>query len=150
MVAPRRLLSLLVGVAAAEACGDQVRLKWPNDLLLDGRKVGGILVEAKPDRAIVGVGINLSWAPAGAAYIKVDCDELLTRLLERVEAWIDASDREVLERWRQLADTLGRHVTVALPGRVIEGVAEDVDADGSLLVAGERISAGDVIHVSRP
>ena len=148
VVQPRRLLSLLVGVAAAEACGHEVRLKWPNDLLLDGRKVGGILVEAKPGRAVVGLGINLKWAPPGAAFVEVDRDELLTRLLKRVEAWLRASDDEVLERWRQLADTLGARVTVSLPGRVIEGVADDIDADGSLVVAGERVSAGDVIHVS--
>ena len=148
VVQPRRLLSLLVGVAAAEACGHEVRLKWPNDLLRDGRKVGGILVEAKPGRAVVGLGINLKWAPPGAAFVEVDRDELLTRLLNRAEAWLRASDDEVLERWRQLADTLGARVTVSLPGRVIEGVADDIDADGSLVVAGERVSAGDVIHVS--
>ena len=54
-------------MAAAEACGQGVRLKWPNDLLLDGRKVGGILVEATPAKAICGIGINLTWAPDGAA-----------------------------------------------------------------------------------
>src|SRR6267378_1165995 len=49
-------LSLAAGVAAAEACGQGVRLKWPNDLLLGGRKVGGILVDATPTKAICGVG----------------------------------------------------------------------------------------------
>src|SRR5260370_14789765 len=55
---PNPLLSLAAGVAAAEACGRSVRLKWPNDLLLDGRKVGGILVEASPSSALCGIGIN--------------------------------------------------------------------------------------------
>ncbi|HLQ62101.1 MAG TPA: biotin--[acetyl-CoA-carboxylase] ligase, partial [Candidatus Acidoferrales bacterium] len=67
VVPPQPLLSLACGVAAAEACGARVRLKWPNDLLLGGRKVGGILVEAGPRKAVVGIGINLSWAPPGAA-----------------------------------------------------------------------------------
>src|ERR1051326_992056 len=64
---PHRLLSLAAGVAAAEACGPDVRLKWPNDLLLRGRKPGGILVEATSDKAICGIGINLTCAPEGAA-----------------------------------------------------------------------------------
>jgi len=54
---PNPLLSLAAGVAAAEACGGGVRLKWPNDLLLNGAKLGGILVEATPSKAICGIGI---------------------------------------------------------------------------------------------
>src|SRR3981081_3629945 len=74
---PNPLLSLAAGVAAAEACGNEVRLKWPNDLLLDGRKVGGILVEATPSKAICGIGINLIWAPEGAARLDEPREERL-------------------------------------------------------------------------
>src|SRR5205814_8295156 len=63
------LLSLAAGVAAAQACGPSVRLKWPNDLLVGERKLGGILVETKADRAICGIGINLTSAPEGAAML---------------------------------------------------------------------------------
>src|SRR5258708_14510346 len=59
---PNPLLSLAAGVAAAEARRPGVRLKLPNDLLLDGRKVGGILVQASPSRPICGIRINLTWA----------------------------------------------------------------------------------------
>src|SRR5467141_1435799 len=58
VLAPNPLLSLAAGVAAVEACGSGVRLKWPNDLLLGGRKVGGILVDATPAKAVCGIGIN--------------------------------------------------------------------------------------------
>jgi BirA family transcriptional regulator, biotin operon repressor / biotin---[acetyl-CoA-carboxylase] ligase len=66
------LVTLAAGVAAAEACeavaGRPVRLKWPNDLLVDGhRKLGGILSELVGDAAVVGLGVNLTWAPPGAA-----------------------------------------------------------------------------------
>src|SRR6266851_433601 len=56
---PNPLLSLAAGVAAAEACGQSVRLKWPNDLLFKGGKLGGVLVEATAAKAICGIGINL-------------------------------------------------------------------------------------------
>ena len=54
------LASIAAGVAAAAACGPAVRLKWPNDLLLEDRKLGGILVEAAGDRTIVEIEINLA------------------------------------------------------------------------------------------
>src|SRR5258708_37323464 len=77
---PTPVLSLAAGVAAAHGCGGGVRLKWPNDLLLDGAKVGGILVEVTPATAICGIGINLTWAPPGAAKLNQDRDLLLDRL----------------------------------------------------------------------
>ncbi|MEA2655620.1 MAG: BirA family transcriptional regulator, partial [Chloroflexota bacterium] len=78
---PNPLLSLAAGVASAEACAQGVRLKWPNDLLLGGRKVGGILVEATPQKAVCGIGINLTAAPEGAAILHQAAGELMERLL---------------------------------------------------------------------
>ena len=139
---PNRLLSLAAGVAAAEACGRGVRLKWPNDLLLEGRKVGGILVEASQARAICGIGINLTWAPAGAAQLDEPRDQLLERLRPAIETWSSAPAAQLLARWRELSDTIGKKVRVELPDRVIEGIANDIDASGALVVDGEPISAG--------
>lgn len=147
VVAPHRLLSLAAGIAAAEACGPDVRLKWPNDLLLRGRKLGGILVEVAGARAIVGIGINLSAAPPGAARLNRPRDEVLDGLRSRLGRWTAAPPKEILDRWRQLSTTIGRQVRVELPGRTIDGTAEDIDDDGSLVVDGEPVSAGDVIHV---
>ncbi len=147
-VLPRHpLLSLAAGVAAAEACGPGVGLKWPNDLVIDGRKAGGILVEVAQDRAIVGIGINLTAAPPGAATIAQSRDALLESLRAQLARWAVADPSEVLDRWRRLSVTLGREVRVELPGRVLEGVAEDIDDSGALIVAGEHVSAGDVIHL---
>ena len=147
VLAPNPLLSLAMGVAAAEACGQGVRIKWPNDLLLGGRKVGGILVEATPARAICGIGINLTWAPDGAAQLDQPRGELMERLRPAVERWCSAPPAEVLARWRELTDTLGRKVRVELPDRVLEGIAQDIDARGELIVDGEVVSAGSIIHL---
>ena len=147
---PNRLLSLAAGVAAAEACGPAVRLKWPNDLLLGGRKVGGILIEASPAKAVCGIGINLTWAPVGAAQLDQPRKQVLNRLRPAIERWCSAPPEEVLARWRQLSDSLGRRVRVELPGRSFEGIAEDIDSHGQLIVDGTVVSAGSLIHLTAP
>ena len=141
---PNPLLSLAAGIAAAEACGRGVRLKWPNDLLLDSRKVGGILVEASPSRAVCGIGINLSWAPEDAAKLDEPRAELLERLRAAMERWASAPAAEVLARWRELSDTIGQKVRVELPDRIVEGTVQDIDEVGNLVVDGTPISAGSV------
>jgi BirA family biotin operon repressor/biotin-[acetyl-CoA-carboxylase] ligase len=147
-VEPRRsLASLRAGVAAARACGEQVRLKWPNDLLLEGRKLGGILVETHGDSCVVGIGINLFWAPAGAAALGADRDALLGRLWEELRSWFGVPVETVLAAWRERSDTLGRYVQVKLPNGTLEGVAEEIAADGALIVAGTRVTVGEVIHL---
>ena len=137
------LLSLAAGVAAAEACGPDVRLKWPNDLLLDGAKLGGILVEATPDKAVCGIGINLTSAPPGAAMLGQPRDELLERLTAAIGSWTTAPADQVLARWRQLSATLGRRVRIDST----EGVAEDIGPRGELIVDGRPFVAGSVTHL---
>jgi BirA family biotin operon repressor/biotin-[acetyl-CoA-carboxylase] ligase len=144
---PNPLLSLAAGVAAAEACGGEVRLKWPNDLLLRGTKVGGILVEAMASKAICGIGINLTWAPEGAAMLNQDRDQLLETLRVKLERWSSAKPEVVLARWRELSDTLGRRVRVEMSGKVVEGVAQDIGDDGALIVDGVPVTFGSVIHL---
>ena len=142
------LVTLAAGVAAAEACaavaGAGVRLKWPNDVMADEGKLGGILSELVGDAAIVGLGMNLGWAPPGAACLgpEVDPEALLT-------AWLAALDEpvDVLARYRRRCSTLGRRVRVELPGETLEGVADDVDDQGRLVVDGRAIAAGEVFHV---
>jgi BirA family biotin operon repressor/biotin-[acetyl-CoA-carboxylase] ligase len=118
-------------------------------VLLDGAKLAGILAELHGDRVVLGVGVNLTWAPSGAAMLGVgtDRDALLERLVAQLERWFAAPDTEVLAAWRERADTLGRTVSVELPGERFQGLAEDVADDGSLIVAGRAVAAGDVIHL---
>ena len=146
-MAAHPLAPLAAGVAAAHACGDAVRLKWPNDLLLDGRKLGGILVERTGDRCIVGTGVNLGWAPPDAAMLGGERDPLIERMAAALTRWFAATGPEILAAWRERSDTLGRRVRVQLPGETFEGVAEDLAPDGSLVVSGRVVAAGDVVHL---
>lgn len=149
------LLPLLAGVALAEAVGVG-GLKWPNDLLSpDGRKIAGVLLEAEVQGeevafALLGVGINVLSAPPGAAALSEwglkSRREVLERFLERFFALYPLlSDPEaLLRRWREGSLTLGRRVRVQTPRGLVEGMAEDILPDGSLLVGGVRVGAGDV------
>ena len=144
---PNPALSLAAGVAAAQACGGGVRLKWPNDLLVHGAKVGGILVEITPATAICGIGINLTWAPPGAAKLNQDRDLLLERLRVELDRWAAADLEDILALWRALSDTLGRRVRVDMGTHVIEGKAEDIGPGGELIVDGVAVTFGSVTHL---
>ena len=142
------LVTLAAGLAVADACEAvapvPVRLKWPNDVFSADGKLGGILSELVGDAAVVGLGLNLGWAPPGAACLgpDVDRDALL-------DAWLMGLDGpgDVLVRYRARCSTLGRRVRVELPGETVEGVAEDVDDEGRLVLDGRPIPAGDVVHL---
>ena len=145
------LVTLAAGLAAAGACeavaGVEVGLKWPNDLLVGDAKVGGILTEAVAGAAVVGLGVNLAWAPAGAARLGADIDR--QALLDAYLAGLDVPG-DVLSRYRERCTTLGRRVRVDLPDGPFEGVATGVDEGGRLVVDGRPITAGDVIHLYVP
>ena len=147
VLARNPLLSIAAGVAAAEACGPDVRLKWPNDLLLEDRKLGGILVEMTAEKAICGIGINLTWAPEGAAQLNESCDALLERLRKTIAIWTGAPADRVLDRWRELSATLGRRVRVDVGQKSTEGLAEDLGPNGELIVDGFAFVAGSVTHL---
>jgi BirA family biotin operon repressor/biotin-[acetyl-CoA-carboxylase] ligase len=159
------LLTLAAGVAGAEACrassGRDVRCKWPNDLVEDAGKVGGILAESRVDRgtlvhAVVGVGINLARppdVPEAAGLGPVDPGRLLGSLLRRLRALVDAPG-EVLDAYRPLCATIGQDVrATTTDGRVVVGTATGVAEDGSLRVAtpdGEAsVAFGEVEHLRR-
>lgn len=171
---PARLptLSLTAGIAVAEALecatGLTPRLKWPNDVLVDGRKIAGILLESRvgptpPAVVALGIGVNLRQRAFPLELAEraisvrlangrdVDRDTLLSELLARLDLWRDRLETggfaPVRERWCALADTLGRAVSVD----GIDGVAADLDDDGALLVEDahgfrRRVVAGDVVE----
>jgi BirA family transcriptional regulator, biotin operon repressor / biotin---[acetyl-CoA-carboxylase] ligase len=140
---PGELVSLAAGVAVAELAGAQARIKWPNDVLVDGRKVAGILVEGRPQEewAVLGIGINVALRPqdfppelrerAGTLGREVaDIEPLLATLLAALERWLNVSDAEVLDAVRARDALLGREVSWAAG----TGVAAGIDDQGRLLV----------------
>lgn len=159
----RHLVGAAVALAGRDACdvvaGFVPEVKWPNDLVVDGAKLGGVLAEAEGDAVVVGLGLNLSTAgawPAGAVCAEdvagrpVDRDALLdaylSSLATRYRDWPAlASD------YRRACTTLGRAVRVELAGETFTGTAADVSDDGHLLVdvgmCVRTVSAGDVIHL---
>jgi BirA family biotin operon repressor/biotin-[acetyl-CoA-carboxylase] ligase len=149
------LLPLLAGLALFEAVG-LGGLKWPNDLLApDGRKLAGVLLEAKAEGeevayALLGVGVNVAWAPEGAASLQefgpYSRREVLLTFLRRLEALLPLLEdpEALLARYRQASHTLGRRVRVETPKGVVEGVAQEVLPDGSLLFGGVGVGAGEV------
>jgi len=169
-------LTLLASVALCQAvrhAGVPASIKWPNDLVAGGgRKLAGVLLEmaAEPDQlqwVVLGVGVNVNARPEDfpedvrplATSVAIERGEPVPRALfaaaalSTLEEWLDRHAEEgfgpVRDAWRSMSDTLGREVRVRIAGGSdVEGVAEDVDEGGALLVrvggAVERVLAGDV------
>jgi BirA family biotin operon repressor/biotin-[acetyl-CoA-carboxylase] ligase len=167
-------VSFVAALAVADLVGayvgpDRVRLKWPNDVLVGGLKVAGILIESGPAGLdglwlAVGIGVNLGSAPsdterpAGALADFMDRapptpSEAVATLAEAFTRWFARWDQEGFEAirsaWTARAEGLGRPCQARLEGETIDGVAEGLAPDGALqlrLASGEMrlISAGDV------
>jgi BirA family transcriptional regulator, biotin operon repressor / biotin---[acetyl-CoA-carboxylase] ligase len=153
------LLSLTVAVAAAEAIGPGARIKWPNDVLLSGRKVAGILVETKAfgthKACVVGVGINCHQRAEGfppdlrtaatsldlETGTVVDRNVLARRLLTILEGWLAVARQEpgrAVERWGQLSAQVGGWITVVSDGARCSGTCLGVDPERGLILQLDR------------
>jgi BirA family biotin operon repressor/biotin-[acetyl-CoA-carboxylase] ligase len=141
---PPGLLPLAAGVAVGELVGDAARIKWPNDVLVDGRKVAGILVEGRPQErwAVLGLGLNVAVREddlppelrgrAGTLGLSpADVEPTLARLLDELNRWLAAPPGDVLAALRERDALRGRHVRWAGG----EGEAAGIDGDGRLVVA---------------
>lgn len=170
-------LTVLAGLSTAETMqelyGLRIETKWPNDVLVNGRKICGILGEAnskdeKVNFAILGIGINANFdankslpdsIAANASSIetelgrKIRLEDLLGALLERLEAdydtYTESGFASILAIWKKHASFLGREVRVIDHGKSITGVAEDVDEEGRLIIrlkngTSKHLLAGDV------
>jgi BirA family biotin operon repressor/biotin-[acetyl-CoA-carboxylase] ligase len=150
------LTGLAVANALREQCEVEAVLKWPNDVLIGGKKVSGLLAEVQGVDVAVGIGINVttradelpvetatSLQLAGAT--TTDRETLLKAVLRELARVIELRP---LASYRESCSTLGRRVRLDLPGgEQIEGTAEAVDEQGRLVVDGIAYAAGDVVHL---
>ena len=168
------LLPLLAALAVAGGIevttGAVPDLKWPNDVLLNGKKLAGILLErpAGPD-VVLGVGLNVNQSgkdvPDGGTSLKIELGHelerelLLAAILNDLGNAYERADREgvgwIVPGWRSRSSMLGKAVAFHRDGTLIRGIAEDVSDDGALQVRlddGSRISvvAGEVERVRAP
>jgi BirA family transcriptional regulator, biotin operon repressor / biotin---[acetyl-CoA-carboxylase] ligase len=167
------LLGFTAGVALAHAArrlvpdASHVQLKWPNDILFDGGKLAGILIEGRSlaggrHGIVIGFGVNCQSRPENLPYRAVALAEtgarqfepevVLTILSEQMAIWLDTLAQgfdAVRDAWLSLAAGLGQTIAVKTATRTVEGVFQSIDATGRLILTDRagthRIDAGDVI-----
>jgi BirA family biotin operon repressor/biotin-[acetyl-CoA-carboxylase] ligase len=144
-------------VALRRVTGIDITIKWPNDLIVSDKKVGGILTEMrivhrKIEYAITGIGINVNMdsdalpdvikevatsvkMEAGTLYSRT---EIITEILNEISHWYkilkEERRQELLSQWEQLTSTLGREVKVNLGKETLTGLAESIDGEGMLIL----------------
>ena len=158
-----KYLSFLTGLALAESLPEfNVRLKWPNDVLLDGKKVAGILLETVGDKIIVGIGVNLvnnpnknMLYPTANLGGRLSPIGLVKRLIIQYDALFNVFDKKgfkkIRARWLDLATGVGETISVHLPTEELIGTFKGISDEGALLLKTEKkvrsITAGDVFLI---
>ena len=146
-------LSYMIAVAFSRAF-ENLQLKWPNDILKDGRKCAGILIETEGDAAIAGIGVNIQTAPEGAAKIEGDISDIQGHLLAAIgdayAHWQEEGFAPIRTAWLEKAYRLGQEIRVRTAIRDEIGIFEGIDENGGLLLktpenAITAIHAGEVI-----
>jgi BirA family biotin operon repressor/biotin-[acetyl-CoA-carboxylase] ligase len=152
-----RIVALAARVACERLGNVRVSVKWPNDLIIGDRKLGGLLAVGAPQErfVVVGIGVNVGWAPDGAAALSSLATplELLAEMLREIDARLGLNDSVLREEHKSVLATLGSKVRVELrKGEFLGGTATDLDELSRLMVvddAGRRhvIDVGDVVHL---
>ncbi|MEM1982755.1 MAG: biotin--[acetyl-CoA-carboxylase] ligase [Sulfolobales archaeon] len=170
-----QLITLIAGLSVVRGIKKMydvpLELKWPNDVLLQGKKICGILTEASVtnnsiNHLLLGVGINVNnelyrdlkfVATSLKNYLgfEVPINELLTTILKEFEELYrelqSGNVGKIINEWKKYNTTIGKYVKVYVDSGVVEGIAVDIDFDGSLVVKVDgnitKIYSGDVIHL---
>ena len=143
--------------ATLQKIGVDATIKWPNDIMVKGKKIAGILIETSGKDAILGIGINRENIPleTGTSLfeegIQISGNNLLACLYETLKDTLKSPKKTVRETYKKFSITLGKHVTVQLNKEELTGIALDIDMDGGLLIEREKgkvikIITGDCIH----
>ena len=157
-------IPLITGLAVSEAINsylsaERVEIKWPNDLLIDGDKVAGILSEKVTEGVVVGVGINIFQnkdelpipnAVSLSMFSEVDREELIILILKQLgEVFLNNENFESAKnRYRVRCGTIGKVVNAVLPnGESIEDQAIGIGEEGSLLLLTREITVADIVHL---
>ena len=162
-------LNLIAGLAVAKAIEDilsiNVSLKWPNDVLVDGKKICGILSEMKGevdrlDYVLLGIGLNVNnevsvEGSTSLSKIKsetINRSVILKAIIENFEELKEMSRSKVIKSWEKRSSTVGKRVEIQRSGENYNGMAEGIDEDGALIVIrsdGEKkkVLSGDIIHL---
>lgn len=170
-------ISLACGVALAKVIrshtGLSARIKWPNDILVNGKKLGGILIESHVQgdaikHLILGIGINVNTSrfPKEISNLatslkkelghSIQREPLLVALLkgleDQLESFYQIGSKELSNEWKQFSDSIGKQVSVTFADRVISGLATDLDTHGELLLEMSdgtvtSVISGDIVHL---
>lgn len=141
------LMAFVIAVAVAESLaqiGVVVHLKWPNDVLLNGAKLAGILLEQVDDKLIVGIGVNCTSCPNDLPYPathlneKVSADTLQTIILDKLTYWIDLFETQcfkpIYDKYKEYVIGIGKNITVRLPNEIFTGIFKDLSESGALML----------------
>lgn len=139
-----------------------IEIKWPNDLLINDRKVAGMIAQSTPKGVIIGIGINVEMSEvelpvSGATSLSIEKfselnrNRLLATILNHFEINLQMWElgQSFLPQYRNHCSTIGSEVEVTLPGGVtLQSKALDISDSGALLLeSGEQITVGDVVHL---
>ncbi|MEM1526957.1 MAG: biotin--[acetyl-CoA-carboxylase] ligase [Ignisphaera sp.] len=170
------LLSLAIAVAVIDAIktvlGVDAKVKWPNDVILNEKKVAGILIEGSTEAntlkyAVVGIGVNvnnvlpqelisIATTLKNSIGFEIPRIPLLLNIFKNIDdVYIllkQNQSNEVIKRWRKHSSTINRYVKIVTPNEEIKGLAEDVESDGALRIRTiedkiVKVYVGDVIHL---
>ena len=154
-------IPLITGLAVSKAINNYVgenivEIKWPNDLLVNGKKLAGILSEKVESGAVVGVGINIFQeqnelpiqnALSLSMVTKVDRTDLLVAILNELGDALSKIEN-FRNEYREKCTTIGKTVQVTLPnGDIIEDLAVGISDSGALLLNSREITVGDIVHL---
>ena len=161
-----QLFSFLASLAVAQSIAFlSPRIKWPNDILIDNKKVCGILLETFNDKLIIGIGVNIENHPNGGTLYPTTClkehgraveaKTLLSEILQNLSFLIECFDKKGFEPirmdWLEFACGIGQPITVNLPNKSVEGIFSGLNENGALILTNKNqtqfITAGDVFMI---